>query len=634
MTSLPAMRYGALTLSCVAIFVVGFLISIHFLPGGQTFAILFTVPLILIAWRWGQRAGFLSALMGIVFIRLAFSLEYLLLRHHGLDAVWIMSALETSLAYLVIAVAVGKLSDSLRALKRTVHERELAEKAAHDAEKRYRDLIEMAPQAICVVRDSRLVLINRGMVRSVARSEESLKGLPFASLFHPEDHQASLELMRNALEGNGREEAATLRMLGAGGAARWLEVRAREMAWEGMPAVLCFAMDVTPQKCAELALLDSHAHLEAVLNAVPDLLFEVDRDGRFYGLPTPHRERLVAPPEVFVGRTMKDILPPDAAAVGMGALSKAVKSGKHTGETYSVLFDGEERWFEPSISAIGDHRSPDAHFIVVARDITERRRLEEQVAQAKKMEAVGRLAGGIAHDFNNILQAIIGFCDLIRHRIGDEREVLRSVGVINDAAQRAASLTRQLLAFSRKQMIQPVVRDLNDFLRNAEEALRNCLGREIELVLGTGDQPIWVNVDPSQLQQVILNLAANARDSMSGRGRLWIEGHAARIGPEAQGMPADMGPGDYALITMRDTGIGMDRVTMSHIFEPFFTTKDVGQGSGLGLSIVDGIIRQLGGFVIVESTVGLGTSVSVYLPLIGEPAGPSVPLMDIPLPPE
>ena len=143
-----------------------------------------------------------------------------------------------------------------------------------------------------------------------------------------------------------------------------------------------------------------------------------------------------------------------------------------------------------------------------------------------------------------------------------------------------------------------------------------------------------MNVDPSQLQQVILNLAANARDSMSGRGRLWIEGHAARIGPEAQGIPADMGPGDYALITMRDTGIGMDRVTMSHIFEPFFTTKDVGQGSGLGLSIVDGIIRQLGGFVIVESTVGLGTSVSVYLPLIGEPAGPSVPLMDIPLPPE
>ena len=230
------------------------------------------------------------------------------------------------------------------------------------------------------------------------------------------------------------------------------------------------------------------------------------------------------------------------------------------------------------MSPIGDHRRNDAHFILLARDITERMRLEDQVSQTGKMEAVGRLAGGIAHDFNNILQAIMGFCDLIRDQIGNDAEVLRSVGMIDESAERAAALTHQLLAFSRKQMIQPVVRDLNHFLRTCEGLIKQTVGDRIELSLRTQEKPIWVNVDPAQLQHVLVNLAANARDSVPGTGKLAVEAQRVQTDVDLVGAPSDLPAGHYALLSVRDTGIGMDSVTLSHIFEPFFTTKDVGQG--------------------------------------------------------
>ncbi len=607
MVAPSSVRYGAITMTCAIVFASGFLLSLFLIPGGQFAGVLFAVPLILIAWRWGRRAGLAAAIVGIIFMRSAFSIEYFIVLHNRLDSFWIMSALETSLVFLVIGAAVGRLSDSMRQLSQTADARLLAEKAAQEAEKRYRDMIELAPQYVAVIQDSRFVLCNRKMTE-----------LDFG---HQEGRQAILDIMKRVQEGSEDEGNATVRLVDGNGKPRWFEIAARKVEWDRKPAGLLFAMETTAGKLAEQALQESHAHLEAILRAVPDLLFEVDQQGRFYELPTPHPEGLLAPPEVYVGKTVKEMLPAEAAAIGMKALEKAAIAGKHSGAVYSLVFDGEEKWYEQSISAIGDCRAPGAHFIVLARDITERRRLEEQVAQAKKMEAVGRLAGGIAHDFNNILQAILGFCDLIKDRVADQAEVLRNISVIGDSAHRAASLTHRLLAFSRKQMLQPVVRDLNEFVRNSEEMLRHSLGKGIELIIRTEGQPIWVSVDPAQLQEVILNLAANARDFMMSGGRLSIQAHHVEIGRDAAGVPVDIAPGCYAVIEVRDTGIGMDRSTLSHVFEPFFTTKEVGQGSGLGLSIVYGIIRQMGGFVTVDSVIGFGTCFNVHLPMIEDSSG-------------
>lgn len=373
------------------------------------------------------------------------------------------------------------------------------------------------------------------------------------------------------------------------------------------------------RKAAELALAESHAHLQAVLNALPDLMMELDREGRLHDCRSSRPNQLLSLHSASpLGRTVGELLPPDAAAAIRDALSKAAENGEYRGPAQRFVTEGRARWLELSIAAVGDPRDPGCHFIALERDVTERKNLEEQVVQSQKMEAVGRLAGGIAHDFNNILMVILGFCDLIKGCPGDQEEVRTDIGVIKDSAEKAASLTRQLLAFSRKQMIQARTADLTVLLRQSEELLRRVLGEHIILSVETGTGPSLVKVDAGQLQQVILNLAVNARDAMPGGGRLSIECHNTVLGPETASIPAGMAPGGYAAITVRDTGEGMGKETLGRIFEPFFTTKDVGKGTGLGLSIVYGIVRQLDGFITVDSRPGGGTSFRVYLPLTGD----------------
>ena len=378
-------------------------------------------------------------------------------------------------------------------------------------------------------------------------------------------------------------------------------------------------MDVTERRLAEKALAESHAHLQAVLDALPDVMMELDREGRLFDFRSSHPDPILSP--LFTsprGGTLRELLPPDAAAIIMEAISKAAEKGEYRSPPMKLVVDGKTRWFELSIAAVGDLHDPGCRFIALERDVTERKNLEEQVVQSQKMEAVGRLAGGIAHDFNNILMVILGFCDLIKARPGDEVEVWKDIGVIKDSAEKAASLTRQLLAFSRKQMIQAKTADLNVLLRQSEELLRRVLGEDITLTVETGPSPSMVKVDAAQLQQVIMNLAVNARDAMPTGGRLSIESHNTVLGPESALAPSEIAPGGYAAITVRDTGEGMDKDTLARIFEPFFTTKEVGRGTGLGLSIVYGIVRQLDGFITVDSRVGDGTAFHVYLPLTGE----------------
>lgn len=261
-------------------------------------------------------------------------------------------------------------------------------------------------------------------------------------------------------------------------------------------------------------------------------------------------------------------------------------------------------------------------------DITERHRLEEQLRQALKMEAIGRLAGGVAHDFNNVLTVIISYSDLLMQIYRDKEEmVYRRARQIKQAGQQAAALTNQLLAFSRQQMLQPRLINLNKIVTKISEMLRRLIGENIELRLHLNEQIGPIKADPGQLEQVILNLVVNARDAMPLGGTLTIKTDALYLNETESRNLIDGQPGHYVLLTVTDAGLGMDATTQAHIFEPFFTTKKTGKGTGLGLATVHGIINQSGGFIQVKSGIGQGTTFCIYLPQADEAIPDPLPVV-------
>ncbi len=294
-------------------------------------------------------------------------------------------------------------------------------------------------------------------------------------------------------------------------------------------------------------------------------------------------------------------------------IALAFEQGNHRFEWDHRRADGEVFPVEVLLTVAGENDGRVLH--TVWRDITERKLLEEQLLQSQKMEAVGQLAGGIAHDFNNLLVAIIGHSDLLESGLEDRMDLLARVHQIQHAATRAAALVRQLLAFSRKQRVLQRVVDLNALLVDLEQLLTRLIGEDIRMTVVPADQIMPVMVDPGQMEQVIVNLVTNARDAMPEGGAIDVTIEPVILTEMPPGASLPIEPGHFALLSVRDTGTGMDEETISRAFEPFFTTKEIGQGTGLGLSTVYGIVRQDHGTVTISSRPNRGTTLKVFLPI-------------------
>jgi len=278
-----------------------------------------------------------------------------------------------------------------------------------------------------------------------------------------------------------------------------------------------------------------------------------------------------------------------------------------------------------TISPVRDASGDIVNYIAVKQDITQQLQLEQQLRQSQRLEAIGQLAGGVAHDFNNLLTAILGYSDLTLAKLEAGNPLINNLREIKKAGERAAGLTRQLLAFSRKQMLAPRVLDLNSIVSDLNKMLRRLIGEDIELVTKFGVNLGSIKADPTQVEQVIMNLVVNSRDAMPNGGTLTIETRNVTFDEEYVLTHQPVQTGDYVALVVSDTGSGMDAETQARIFEPFFTTKEVGKGTGLGLSTIYGIVKQSGGYVWVYSEVGMGTTFKVYLPRVFEEAAVEAP---------
>jgi len=321
-----------------------------------------------------------------------------------------------------------------------------------------------------------------------------------------------------------------------------------------------------------------------------------------------------------IGRNCRFLQGPDTDTDAVAQLRSATTAGLTCSvEILNYRKDGTPFWNQLTITPIFSDEARLMHFVGVQSDVTEQRRLKEQFHQAQKMEAVGQLAGGIAHDFNNLLTVINGYSELLLAGLTPDHPMREELSEIQRAGERASGLTRQLLAFSRQQVIAPRVFNLNSTVRDTERMLRRVIGEDIMLATQLSPTLGPVKADPGQIEQVLMNLAVNARDAMPGGGKLTIETQMVYLDATYCQSFGDLEPGEYVMLAITDSGTGMNEATRAHMFEPFFTTKEHGSGTGLGLATVHGIIKQSRGHVSVYSELGIGTTIKVYLPVVHDP---------------
>ena len=442
------------------------------------------------------------------------------------------------------------------------------------------------------------------------------------ALFVPESGERLRVAFASAVH-EGESYDLELELRPANGRAHWVRAMGRPTRVEGRTTrVIGNFMDISDRKRAEAALQESEARFRSLVEFAPETVF-VQAGGKFvYVNPAGLALFGATRPDELLGTALLDRIAPEfhAAVTDRIRFQAESKGPSPLMDQEYLRLDGTRVPVETT--AVEVHFLGQQAHMVFARDITARRRAEaenarlrEQFVHAQKMESVGRLAGGVAHDFNNLLMGIAGNAELCKDGLPADSALHTYLDEILDGAKRSAGITRQLLAFARKQAVAPIVFDLNDAVSSMLKLLRRLLGEDIELVWIPGPDRSTVKMDPSQLDQILANLTVNARDAIRGVGRLTIETRMVTVDADTAKVNDGAVAGRYVVLAVGDTGCGMDRETLEHIFEPFFTTKAPGEGTGLGLATVYGIVKQNEGFVTVESQPGRGTTFRIHLPL-------------------
>ena len=516
-----------------------------------------------------------------------------------------------------LAVA-GLMLLNLVLLANTVRRRR-AERAQRRSEVTLRQVLDLVPHRI-FAKDAlgRYALANRATASVMGLSPEDLVGQKLRDV-----HQLGSEAQRyldddQEVIRTGRSKfIAEERYTDAQGRVRYLQTTKIPLddPFTGERSVLGVSVDITDQRRAEQALRESEERFRRLIETMNEGLVVCDANGLIAYANDRFAEMLGLRRDELDGRSLEEFLAPEDIARVRGDLNATAPAPSRSCEI-ALVSRGRKRHVlfsaKPVHSADGQHRGG---FAVVA-DLTEQKALQEQLRQAQKMEAIGRLAGGVAHDFNNQLTVIKGYCELVLPATDGNENLHRALGEIRRATLRAERLTSQLLAFSRRQVLRPEVVSLHEVTQGLTDALQRMIGEDIELVISDSGENGCVEVDRGYLEQAIMNLAANARDAMPHGGRLLLETNQAdaleRV--DAEGGTETI-PGPLAVLTVSDTGEGMDAETRDMAFDPFFTTKETGQGTGLGLSMVYGFVRQSGGRITVDSSPGEGTGIAIYLPI-------------------
>jgi two-component system cell cycle sensor histidine kinase/response regulator CckA len=514
------------------------------------------------------------------------------------------------------ALAIGN-SRSYEAERKARAEAETASEALRQSDHMHRMLFDESPFPAFVfeVETSRMMRANAAALELYGYTRDEFVRLSLEELRAPEDERRLSREFAAAGEGDTDNRGLHRR---SSGERIHVEGRTHLFSFAGRPARIVVLHDITKHVQAQVELQSSEQRLNSTLEHMLEGYLIIGRDWRFsYVNDTAARQREL-PKSQFIGRTPLELFPDFQETALHGALERCLSEREVSRlETEWSHADGTKSWYELNVQP-----APDGA-LILSSDITERKRtltqlqhMGEQLRQSQKMEAVGRLAGGVAHDFNNVLSVILSYGEIIRGSLDPKDPARENMAEVIRAAQQAADLTRQLLMFSRRQVLEPKVVDLNEMLLRMHNMLQRILGEDVELVSTLQTSLGLVRADPSSLEQVVMNLVVNARDAMPTGGKLTIETTNVQLDEAYAREHLGVRPGPHVMLAVSDTGIGMNQDTLAHIFEPFFTTKESSKGTGLGLSTVFGIAQQSGGSVWVYSELGNGATFKLFLPCV------------------
>ena len=513
------------------------------------------------------------------------------------------------------------MSFGLDTIRREAH-REMVEAKLKESETAYRTIFENTGTATIIIEeDETISLANRKFGEISGYAPEEVMGIrKFAEFVDPRDRETAKErhwLRRT--QPNAAPSQYELRVLDRAGNVR--DVYATVAMIEGTLKSVASMVDITRMKATEAALKESEAKYRELVENASSIILRLDTEGRIVFFNRYAQQFFGYGEEEVLGRRLTDTvfsLPPGSESVAPSAGGPSLQHLQELlgAESETLKRNGDRAWIAWTNKAVFDGDGKVSGLLCIGNDVTQQKLLSEQYRQAQKMEAVGRLAGGIAHDFNNLLGVITGYSEVSLLGIEPCDQMRENIEHIKNAALRAANLTRQLLAFSRKQILEPRVMSLNTVVEETERMLRRLIGEDIDFVAHLAADLSPIKIDHGQIEQVIMNLAVNARDAMPEGGKLTIETANVELDENYVREHLNVAPGRYVMLAVSDTGTGMDHETLSHIFEPFFTTKERDKGTGLGLSTVYGIVQQSNGYIYVYSEPGRGAAFKLYFPAI------------------